>query len=180
MAKKAKKENKDEELQLALNELRWINTPVNYTSYAKSYSLIQQDVMLLVSGRLQDHFAKFLNEHRYLSKERPNGGITKEDLLKMGPIRLRLADFGIESSHYDESAKVINQMKKIEFHLPRFDPETGLRKGEDYMPIFSKIFIPKNFTSREGEYFNYSGNSETKTDEDGQEVRKFRRTNKLL
>lgn len=175
MAKKAKKEDKDEKLQLALNELRWINTPVNYTSYAKRYSLIQQDVMLLVSGRLQDHFAKFLNEHRYLSKERPNGGITKEDLLKMGPIRLRLADFGIESSHYDELAKVINQMKKIEFHLPRFDPETGLRKGEDYMPIFSKIFIPKNFTSREGEEFNYSGDSYTKTDEDGQEVRKFRR-----
>ena len=175
MAKKAKKEYEDEKLQLALSELRWINTPVNYTSYAKSYSLIQQDVMLLVSGRLQDHFAKFLNEHRYLSKERPNGGITKEDLLKMGPIRLRLADFGIDSSHYDESAKVINQMKKIEFHLPRFDPETGLRKGEDYMPIFSKIFIPKNFTSREGEDFNYSGDSDTKTDEDGQEVRKFRR-----
>ena len=175
MAKKAKKEDKDEKLQLALNELRWINTPVNYTSYAKSYSLIQQDVMLLVSGRLQDHFAKFLNEHRYLSKERPNGGITKEDLLKMGPIRLRLADFGIDSSHYDESVKVINQMKKIEFHLPRFDPETGLRKGEDYMPIFSKIFIPKNFTSREGEDFNYSGDGETKIDEDGQEVRKFRR-----
>ena len=83
MAKKAKKEDKEGKLQLALNELRWINTPVNYTSYAKSYSLIQQDVMLLVSGRLQDHFAKFLNEHRYLSKERPNGGITKEDLLKM-------------------------------------------------------------------------------------------------
>lgn len=175
MAKKAKKEDKDKKLQLALNELRWINTPVNYTSYAKRYSLIQQDAMLLVSGRLQDHFAKFLNEHRYLSKERPNGGITKEDLLKMGPIRLRLADFGIESSHYDELAKVINQMKKIEFHLPRFDPETGLRKGEDYMPIFSKIFIPKNFTSREGEDLNYSGDSDTKTDEDGQEVRKFRR-----
>ena len=175
MAKKAKKEDKDEKLQLALNELRWINTPVNYTSYAKRYSLIQQDVMLLVSGRLQDHFAKFLNEHRYLSKERPNGGITKEDLLKMEPIRLRLADFGIGSSHYDESAKVINQMKKIEFHLPRFDPETGLRKGEDYMPIFSKIFIPKNFTSREGEDFNYQGGSNTKIDEDGQEVRKFRR-----
>ena len=175
MAKKAKNEDKDEKLQLALNELRWINTPVNYTSYAKRYSLIQQDVMLLVSGRLQDHFAKFLNEHRYLSKERPNGGITKEDLLKMGPIRLRLADFGIDSSHYDELAKVINQMKKIEFHLPRFDPETGLRKGEDYMPIFSKIFIPKNFTSREGEEFNYSGDSNTKADEDGQEVRKFRR-----
>lgn len=175
MAKKAKNENQEGKLQLALNELRWINTPVNYTSYAKSYTLIQQDVMLLVSGRLQDHFAKFLNEHRYLSKERPNGGITKENLLKMGPIRLRLADFGIDSSHYDESVKVINQMKKIEFHLPRFDPETGLRKGEDYMPIFSKIFIPKNFTSREGEDFNYSGDSETKIDEDGQEVRKFRR-----
>lgn len=175
MAKKVKKEDKEGQLQLALNELRWINTPVNYTSYAKSYSLIQQDVMLLVSGRLQDHFAKFLNEHRYLSKERPNGGITKEDLLKMGSIRLRLADFGIDSSHYDESVKVINQMKKIEFHLPRFDPVTGLRKGEDYMPIFSKIFIPKNFTSREGDDFNYSGESDTKLDEDGQEVRKFRR-----
>lgn len=175
MAKKAKKEDKEGKLQLALNELRWINTPVNYTSYAKSYSLIQQDVMLLVSGRLQKHFAKFLNEHRYLSKERPNGGITKEDLLKMGPICLRLADFGIDSSHYDESVKVINQMKKIEFHLPRFDPETGLRKGEDYMPIFSKIFIPKNFTSREGEDLNYSGDGDTKIDEDGQEVRKFRR-----
>lgn len=175
MAKKAIKEDKEGKLQLALNELRWINTPVNYTSYAKSYSLIQQDVMLLVSGRLQDHFAKFLNEHRYLIKERPNGGITKEDLLKMGPIRLRLADFGIDSSHYDESVKVINQMKKIEFHLPRFDSETGLRKGEDYMPIFSKIFIPKNFTSREGEDFNYSGDGDTKIDEDGQEVRKFRR-----
>lgn len=175
MAKKARKEDRENQLQLALNELRWINTPVNYTSYAKSYSLIQQDVMLLVSGRLQDHFAKFLNEHRYLSKERPNGGITKEDLLKMGSIRLRLADFGIDSSHYDESVKVINQMKKIEFHLPRFDPATGLRKGEDYMPIFSKIFIPKNFTSREGEDLNYSGDSGTKLDEDGQEVRKFRR-----
>ena len=31
------------------------------------------------------------------------------------------ADFGIDSSHYDESVKVINQMKKIEFHLPRVD-----------------------------------------------------------
>ena len=175
MTQKMGKEDKDGQLQFALNDLRWINTPVNYTSYAKSYSLIQQDVMLLVSGRLQDHFAKFLNEHRYLSKERPNGGITKEDLLKMGPIQLSLAELGIGSSHYDESVKVINQMKKIEFHLPRFDPDTGLRKGEDYMPIFSKIFIPKSFTSREGEDLNYSGDSEVKIDEDGQLVRKFRR-----
>ena len=175
MAKKAKKEEEEGKINLALNELRWINTPVNYTSYAKRYSLIQQDVMLLISGRLQNHFAKFLDEHRYMSKERPNGGIAREDLLKMGPIRLRLADFGIDSSHYDETMRIINQMKKIEFHLPRFDPETGLRKGEDYMPIFSKIFIPKSFTSREGEDFCYSGNGDTKIDEDGQEVRKFRR-----
>lgn len=95
-AQRNKKEDKKGKLQLALNELRWINTPVNYTSYAKSYSLIQQDVMLSVSGRLQDHFAKFLNDHRYLSKERPKYADVPYVSADMTIMQIEEKDFYVE------------------------------------------------------------------------------------
>ncbi len=94
--KKTKKEDKKGKLQLALNELRWINTPVNYTSYAKSYSLLQQDVMLSVSGRLQDHFAKLLNDHRYLSKERPKYADVPYVSADMTIMQIEEKDFYVE------------------------------------------------------------------------------------
>ncbi len=169
-----KKRNNDEAVYLALDEHGWINSPVAYTAFNKNFSLVQQDVMLQVSGKLQTHFARYLNEGRYLSKENPNGGIAKEDLVNMEPIRLELADLGVDSNHYDEAIAMVKKITNIKFHLPRFDMETGLRKGDDYMPIFSKIFIPKSFETKSSESYQYQRSAE-KMDEDGNSVANFRR-----
>lgn len=170
----AKKKKTEDEVRLALEDHCWINTPVAYTIYSKSFSLVQQDVMLQVSGKLQSHFSKFLNEQRYLNKEDPQSGIAAEDLANIEPIRLRLADLGISSNHYDEVVQKVNDITSITFRLPRFDVKTGLRKGDDYMPIFSKIFIPKSFATKEGNSYGYNG-SNIKTDEEGKVISDFRR-----
>lgn len=148
MAKKNKKEG-DNDVKLALEHHNWIITPVSYTQFGKSFSLCQQNVMLQVSGKLQSHFTKYLDERRFLNSQSPQGGISKEDLLKMGPIRLSLSDLGVKN-HYSELVEKINEITDITFHLPRFDLETGLRKGDDYMPIFSRVFVPQSVSSKDG------------------------------
>ncbi len=167
-------ENKDKSPLFALSDYSWINTPVNYTTYTKKFSLLQQDVLLIVSGKLQEHFTRYLNEHRYLRNEHPKSGIAKEDLLDLEPITIPLAELGIDSAHYDRAVAAVSELEHITFHLPRFDNETGLRKGDDYMPIFSKIFVPKDFVSEEGSDYAYTGN-EIKVDEKGEKQSKFRR-----
>ena len=169
------KEKDQKPVNLALSELCWINTPVNYTTYSKSYTLLQQDILLRVSGKLQEHFSKYLNEHRYLTDEHPKSGIAKEDLLDMEPLLIRLSDLGVTSSHYDAAVSAISQLERITFHLPRFDNETGLRKGDDYMPIFSKIFVPKSFVSKEGKEYAYNDSGEVKVDERGEVQSQYRR-----
>lgn len=171
MAKK--KINNEELVRLALDEHRWINTPVLYTTYGSHFTRFQQDVMLQVSGKLQDHFTKYLDERRYLSNERPKSGIAWEDLVKMEPLRLDLSGFGIGDSHYDEKKEMIESLENIFIHAPVFNKETGLKEGMDYMPLFSKVRVPMSFVSLEGKEYAYDGKA--KYDKDGKELKPHRK-----
>lgn len=155
MAKKADN-NTEEKVRLALDEHKWINTPVIYTTHGSSFTRFQQDVMLQVSGKLQDHFTKYLEDGRYRDKERPKSAIAKEDLAKgLAPLRLEMKNLNVGDSHYGDVSKMLDALTKLYVYAPVFDKETGLRKGMDYMPIFSKIFIPESFTTKEGEDYAY-------------------------
>lgn len=171
MAKK-NNDNNDEKVRLALDEHRWINTPVIYTTHGSSFTRFQQDVMLQVSGKLQDHFSKYLDEERYKDKERPKSPISKEDLAKgLAPIRLEMKDLNVGDSHYGDVNKMLDALTKLFVYAPVYDKETGLKKGNDYMPIFSKIFIPESYTTREGEDYAYA----PKIDKDGNSIASSRR-----
>ena len=171
--KKNTNDNNDEKVRLALDEHRWINTPVIYTTYGSTFTRFQQDVMLQVSGKLQDHFTKYLNEKRYLSKDKPKSGIAKEDLVNMEPLRLDLSSFGIGDTHYADATRMLDSLTKLFVYAPVFDEETGMKKGMEYMPIFSKVFVPANYTTQEGRDYAYQG--EEKYDKEGNVIRKSRR-----
>ncbi len=169
MAKKAT-ENNDEKVRLALDEHRWINTPVIYTTHGSSFTRFQQDVMLQVSGKLQDHFTKYLEDGRYKDKEKPKSAIAKEDLARgLAPLRLEMKDLNVGDSHYGDVSKMLDALTKLYVYAPVFDKDTGLKKGMDYMPIFSKIFIPESYTTKEGGDYAY------KVDEDGKPIASSRR-----
>lgn len=172
MAKKVNDNNNDK-VRLALDEHKWINTPVIYTTYGSSFTRFQQDVMLQVSGKLQDHFSKYLNEKRYLQKDKPKPGIAKEDLVNMEPLKLSLDGFGIGDNHYEDAANMVDALTKLFVRAPVFDKETGLKKGMDYMPIFSKVHVPVSYMTREGIEYAYKGKD--KFDEDGNIKMKNRR-----
>lgn len=168
MAKKTQPNNK-ELVQVALNSHKWINTPVVYTSFGSNFNSFQQDVMLQVSGHLQDYMKQYLDDGRYLSKEPPPKPMfTKAELDSgLAPIRLELSEFGIR---YDYDVKAaLEAITQLWVRKPVFDEQTGIKKGEDVLPVFKKVFLPESAISQEGETYKYRGKD--KTDKDGNTVK---------
>lgn len=139
MAKK-----QDNMVQLALDEHKWINTPIIYTSFGSNFTLLQQHVMLLVSSHLQERIKKFLDEGGYKKPERPKSIFSDEEQAKgIETIRIELKDLQLGATHYDVlDATLVNALKDLWVKAPVFDKETGIKKGEDLFPIFKRIFIP--------------------------------------
>ena len=59
-------ENQPTEQQLC--NLRWIKTPCSYASLGSTFSLLQQDIMLQVSAKLQEYINQYYDQMRYKEK----------------------------------------------------------------------------------------------------------------
>ncbi|MDO4801385.1 MAG: replication initiation protein [Prevotellaceae bacterium] len=158
----------EEKVQLALDEHKWIYTPVVYTTRGQTFKRFQQDVMNRVMGKLQNHINQYLDEERYKDPETPKSMFSEEVLARgIEPIRLTLSEFSLGSSHYGSADEMLEPLRDLCVYAPAFDKETGLKKGMDYIPIFKKIFIPESSVSNEGEEYKYSGSY---IDENGNEI----------
>lgn len=145
-----------ERVQLALDKHKWINTPVVYTTFGQNFTLFQQDVMLLVSGKMQNYIKQFLDENRYRDPDNPKSIFTPEQITEgIGEIRINFTDLKITDNHYDYIDKALDALRQLWVKAPVFDKETGKRMGDDYYPIFEKVFVPASVTNANGEQFEY-------------------------
>lgn len=168
----AKKNTNNKELvQVALDSHKWINTPVVYTTFGKDFNNFQQDVMLQVSGHLQEYMKQYLDDGRYLSKEPPPKPMFSKEEIAAGipTVRLNLSEFGLRYDYDVESA--LKSITELWVRKPVFDPQTGIKKGEDIFPVFKKVFVPKSTISAEGEALRYKGKD--KIDEKTGELIKY-------
>lgn len=160
----AKKNNQQEMVQVALDEHRWINTPVIYTNYGKDFTRLQQDIMLQVAGQLQPYIKQFLDESRYKDPERPKSIFTKSQTESLPIVHIPLAELGIASSHYGDADEALDAIKMLWARKTVYDEQTGLRKGDVFKPVFNQVYIPDSDVSvTTGEALQYHSSDDGKT-----------------
>lgn len=159
----AKKAYSKDMVQVALDSHKWINTPVVYTTLGANFTLLQQDVMLMVSGRLQNYMKQYLDEKRYKDPKNPKPIFTPEQLTKgIGDIRIQLSSLGVGNSHYADVDTALEALRQLWVKTPVFDKKTGKRVGDDWFPVFEKVFVPASNSNAEGESLNYKERADGK------------------
>lgn len=154
MAKK--KVNSKELVRLALDKHKWINTPVVYTTFGQNFTLFQQDVMLMVSGKLQGYIKQFLDESRYRDPDNPKPIFTPEQISQgIGDIRIELSELKVADNHYATVDNALEALRQLWVRAPVFDKDTGKRVGDDWYPVFEKVFVPASSTNAGGERHGY-------------------------
>lgn len=146
-------------VQLALDTHSWINSPTVYTTFGKDFTSIQQDLMMRVMYHLQPYLKRFYDEGRDRDPLRPNPMMTPEEIRKMPPIRIQLAEFEVGDGHYSTAFSkrtFLDPIRDLWIPAPVFDKETGLRKSDDWFPLFKRVSIPANQFSAEGVEYNYT------------------------
>lgn len=161
----AKKTNSKELVQVALDSHRWINTPVVYTTFGANFNRFQQDVMLQVSGHLQAYMKQYLDDGRYLNKEKPKPIFTSEVLAKgIPPVRIELSNLNVGDTHYSDVDAALDSLRSLWAKKPVFDEQTGIKKGEDWKPVFKNVFVPESAINSEGIEYQYQGSDKVNDD----------------
>ena len=144
------KKNNQEMVQLALDTHKWINTPIIYSELNGDFTTLQQDVLNMISGRLQDYVKKFLDEHRYASPETPKPIFTKEEMQNsLKDIRIPLRDLNIGDQNYVRVNTALDALRKIFVRSPVFEEGTGQRVAMTWFPIFEAITVPQSAIDEE-------------------------------
>lgn len=173
----AKKTNNKELVQVALDSHRWINTPVVYTTFGANFNRFQQDVMLQVSGHLQEYIKRYLDDARYLKKERPKPIFTSDELARViPPIHIDLDGLIVGDTHYADIEESLKSIRELWAKKPVFDEKTGVKTGETWYPVFKKVFVPQRHLDQVGNEYKYNGSDRVL--EDGT-VEKYVPTRKL-
>lgn len=144
------KKDNQEMVQLALDTHKWINTPIIYTELGKDFSLIQQDIMNMISGHLQEYVKQFLNEQRYKDPENPKPIFTKEQIEEgLKDIRIDLSELRLGDTHYVRADTALEALKKLHVLAPIFEEGTGQRMATTWFPVFEAITIPQTTVDEE-------------------------------
>ena len=139
------KKNNPEMVQLALDTHKWINTPIIYSELNGDFTTFQQDVLNMISGKLQDYVKKFLDEERYKMPGNPKPIFTKEEIIaNLKDIRINLSDLNIGDNHYVRVNTALAALRKIFVRAPIFEEGTGQRMATTWFPIFEAITVPES------------------------------------
>lgn len=150
----AKKKEQKEMLQVALDKHKWINTPVVYSSLGERFTSLQQDVMLMVSGQLQDNMKQFFDENRYKSKENPKSIFTAEQLSQgLKTVRIQLSALEVGDCNYAWVEQSLDALRDLWIKAPVFNQQTGILEAYQWMPVFKSILIPKRFLAANGQEY---------------------------
>ena len=126
----------------ALADTKWINTPFAYARLAKDLTLLQQNVLLMVSNQLQDYISRFFSDGRHKLPDDPNSLFPLAELPRLPRLEIKLEDFGVTSSHFEEVEKAANALLDLRIKAPSFR-EDGTPDGYRLFSVFSNIHVPK-------------------------------------
>lgn len=130
-----------------LCSLRWIKTPCSYASLGSTFTLLQQDIMLQVSARLQRCINQYYDQMRYKEKVFPKSPFLseeqKDDVLH---IQLDMSDLVSSRSNYKEmfqeyadgKVPVAEQLSALKMYVKK-------NNVVDLYPVFDKISLPKKY-----------------------------------
>lgn len=145
-----------------LDKDRWIKTPVVYAQQVATLNRMQQNVMFLVSKKMQKYIEGFFDEGRNKLNIDPNPAIP-EEVIKSGMpmVRLMMSDIA-DKYHYGRLMEALRDIMDLSIKSssieqltdkngnPAFDKngKPVMRKVYKLTPIFSQISVPeldKNF-----------------------------------
>lgn len=144
-----------------LCSLRWIKTPCSYASLGSTFTLLQQDIMLQVSARLQRYINQYYDQMRYKEKTYPKSPFLSEEQKDEAlHIQLDMSDLVSSRSNYKEmfqeyadgKVPVAEQISALKMYVKKDNVV-------DLYPIFDKISLPKKvWKMQDGtEKWAYSG-----------------------
>lgn len=144
-----------------LDKSRWIKTPVVYAQQVATLNRMQQDVMFMVSQRMQNYIEGFFNEGRDELDLTPNPAIP-DDVIRSGipPVRLMLSDL-VDKYHYGRLVEALKDIRDLSIRTKSVEQMTDAdgqplldKKGQPVRkqvlkltPVFSQIVIPELDTS---------------------------------
>lgn len=117
--------------------LKWINTPFAYAQLCRGMTLLQQDVLLQVSSKLQHYMAQFFKSGRQMLDDNPNSLFSPADTRRLPPVEIKIQEFGLEPYRYEEIRSAAYQTASIRIAVP-LDYAT-----ERCLPVFDEVVIPK-------------------------------------
>lgn len=128
-----------------LCNLRWIKTPRTYASLGSKFSLLQQDIMLQVSARLQSCINQYYDQMRYKEKTYPKSPFASEEQKNEAlHIQIDMSDLVDSHSNYREMFKEYGDGK-----VPVVEEILSLKvlakkeKTFDYYPVFDRVSLPR-------------------------------------
>lgn len=119
---------------------KWINTPFSYTRFHHDLTLLQQDVMIRVSDRLQRFVNEYFGSSLKNSKRVPKPLFT-EAMRKAGVMEFHLSfsELGVAPNNYPAVRKAVDEVLDIKWD--RMIMKDGVPTMRRYN-IFSKSDIP--------------------------------------
>lgn len=119
---------------------KWINTPFSYTKFHHDLTLLQQDVMIRVSDRLQRFVNEFFGSSLKNSKRVPKPLFT-EAMRKAGVMEFHISfsELGVAPNNYPAVRKAVDEVLDIKWD--RMIMKDGVPTMRRYN-IFSKSDIP--------------------------------------
>lgn len=128
-----------------LCNLRWIKTPRAYASLGSTFSLLQQDIMLLVSSRLQSCINQYYDQMRYKEKTYPKSPFASEEQKQEAlHIQIDMSELVDSHTNYKEMFREYGDGK-----VPVVEEISALKvlarkdKIYDYYPVFDRISLPR-------------------------------------
>lgn len=119
---------------------KWINTPFAYTKFHHDLTLLQQDVMIRVSERLQPFVKEFYGSPLKNSKRVPKSLFT-EALRKAGVMEFHISfsELGVAPNNYPAVKKAVDEV--LDIKLDRLIMKDGIPTVQRFH-IFNKSEIP--------------------------------------
>lgn len=139
-----------------LDKNRWIKTPIAFSKQGASLSLLQQNVMIMVSKHLQSYIDGFFNDGRNGEHKSPNPAIP-DDVLTEDNLVIRLSLSELTSNdRYSKLVAALNDVGDLKMRVKCLEiikdkngspilNEDGMPQVHavyNLLPIFSKFSIP--------------------------------------
>lgn len=123
-----------------LSDERWINTPFFFSTFGADFSLLQQDIMFMVSSHLQSYITKFFAEGRDKESVYPNALFSEKDFAEGLPsIKIKLSDLAVLDSNYGSIKDAVEEIFNFTLKVPKAGG--GFT---DWLHMFSKMTVPNS------------------------------------